>query len=170
MTRVSFGKLLLILLLAYTLSHLAIYFSENRVTAAFDSVLVTFNFLMPTVLAASWGIFTYVDNMAKELTDLRNDVDRKKYVVVQESLAAFKSEIIANAFMVFVLFLMQKIIASIFAGLGVFRGDKNVWLIETIALSVQMSLFTISIVAALIQIRAFLTAVEYRTLIAINRK
>ena len=170
MSCIELGKLFLVFFVAYSSSHALIYFSADRVNAALESMLVTFNFLMPAMLAASWGIFTYVDNMSKELTDLRNDVDRTKYVTAQKALAAFKSEVIANAMMVFVLFIIEKIVASVIGASQLMQIFQNAWIMGTISLSIRLSFFIIAVIAVLIQMRAFVTAVEYRTLIAINRK
>ncbi|WP_300753345.1 hypothetical protein [Janthinobacterium sp.] len=170
MNHAGFWKILLVFIVAYSSSHAAIYFSADRINAAFEGIFIALNFLMPTMLAASWGIFTYVDNMSKELTDLRNDVDRPKYVIAQKALAALKSEIILNAILVFVLFLVDKIVASATAAPKIMQEFSNPWLIGTISLSIRLSFLVIAVVAALIQMRGFITAVEYRTVIAINRK
>ncbi|WP_425253899.1 hypothetical protein ACPJXG_08065 [Janthinobacterium sp. NFX145] len=170
MSRAGFWRLLLVFFVIYSASHAAIYFSVDRINAAIEGVFIAFNFLMPTVLAASWGIFTYVDNMSKELTDLRNDVDRSKYVIAQEALAALKSEVIWNAMLVFILFLADKIIASATTAPKILEVVPNPWLVGTIALSTRLSFLIIAVVAAFIQMRGFVTAVEYRTVIAVNRK
>lgn len=170
MNRAGFWKLLLVFFVVYSSSHAAVYFSADRINAAFEGVFIAFNFLMPTVLAASWGIFTYVDNMSKELTDLRNDVDRPKYVIAQEALAALKSEVILNAMLVFILFIVDKAVASAIAAPEILQALPNPWLVGTITLSTRLSFLVIAVVATLIQMRGFVTAVEYRTVIAVNRK
>jgi hypothetical protein len=170
MNRAGVWKLLIVFFVAYSLSHAGIYFSADRINVVIESVFITFNFLMPTVLAASWGIFTYVDNMSKELTDLRNDVDRPKYVIAQEALATLKSEVILNAILVFILFIVDKIVASVTTAPKILQVFPNPWLVGTIILSTRFSFLVIAVVAALIQMRGFVTAVEYRTIIAVNRK
>ena len=169
MSRAGFWRLLFVFFVVYSSCHAAIYFSVDRINVAIEGVFIAFNFLMPTVLAASWGIFTYVDNMSKELTDLRNDVDRPKYVIAQEALAALKSEVILNAILVFFLFIVDKIVASATAP-KILETFPNQWLVGTIALSTRLSFLVIAVVAAFIQMRGFVTAVEYRTVIAVNRK
>lgn len=60
----------------------------------------------------SFGMFTYIDNMAKELTDLRNEVNREKYLLAQEGIAALKKEVLLNAGMVIGLCFIERSVKS----------------------------------------------------------
>jgi len=115
-------------------------------------------------------MFTYVDNTAKDLTDLRNDVDREKYKVVQKKLSSLKFEIIANAAVILVFFGLEYIIRTVVVHVFLERALKKTWLIETIGVSLRFSCFSVIIYAASSQILGFLIAVEFREQIANNRK
>lgn len=117
----------------------------------------------------SFAMFTYTDNIAKDLIDLRNEVARSKYLAAQEKFSKLKTEILLNVVFIIGLFVMERFIKSAMPAAISFT-HKNPWLATTIFLSIRFSLFSILIWTTLSQILGYLTTVEYRAIIASNRK
>jgi len=155
---------------AYWLAYGVIYWYGEPALKAIDALLSVFLILVPAVAAMSWGMFTYVDNMAKELTDLRNEVNRQKYLVAQSSLEKLKKEVLINVGFVVVFFIFERTCNALVAQLILAAGLNHLWLLQTISMSLRFTFFFASIWASMTQLAGFLTAAEFRTLIATNRK
>ncbi|MBJ7312598.1 hypothetical protein ACFOLJ_01055 [Rugamonas sp. CCM 8940] len=164
------SRLLVIILIAYWFCYLSLYLLSGPVFTFFDDMLSASIVIISVMLAISFGMFTYVDNMAKELTDLRNDVNREKYIIAHGKIDSLKREILLNAGLVLILCLLERVAKSA-AGYFLVLATKNqMWLQSTIFTSIRFSFFCTSIWIIISQLRGFVVAVEYRTLIASNRK
>ncbi len=163
-------KALIIIVVSYAAVHLLVYFLGDALRGAINELLGVLVYAIAVICAISLVMFTYVDNTAKDLTDLRNDVNREKYKAVQRRLSLLKHEIIANAAVVIAFFAIEYVIKSFVNHILIGAIFENVWLIETIGVALRFSCFSIVLFAASSQILGFLIAVEFREQIANNRK
>lgn len=164
------SKLVSILLPSYIFAHLMVYFAGEQASTIVEDLLSASLLILSAITAMSFGLFTYVDNMAKELTDLRNEVSRSRYKRAQALLSSLKREVLFNVALIVVLALCERLIKSSGAFVEHERLVSNIWLTKTICISLRFACFTTAICAALVQLRGFVVAVEYREIIAINRK
>jgi hypothetical protein len=166
----QFIKLATIIGASYWACHGALYVLNGPIAAIIEDMLTVSLILIPLVSAMSFGMFTYVDNMAKELTDLRNEVNREKYLFAQEGIAALKKEVLLNAGLVIALCFMERAAKSIAGYFLASALTKQDWLLTTIFISLRFAFFAAAMWATISQLKGFVTAVEYRTLISSNRK
>ena len=153
----------------YWTSHLMLYISNAPVEKILDEILQV-SMVMATIGAAmSFAMFTYVDNMSKDLMDVRNDVDKAKYQYAQASIGAMKKEVLTNAAFLIGLCLLERVTRALALNF-LTPTNGGTWLQSTFFISLRTALFAIAMWSAICQIRGFLIAVEFRTLIATNRK
>lgn len=163
-------KLLAIVFLAYFFSYGLIYFGGERVAIVFDDLLSAFLMVLTVICAMSFLMFTYVDNTAKDLTDLRSDVDREKYVKVHICLSDLKREILLNIAFIVAIFLIEKSIKSFVLYAESEHLFANEWLLKTVGISIRFAFFSVAVWSSFTQFLGFVIAVEYRELIGRNRK
>lgn len=171
MSKKQFLKIVLLIVGACTLTSLAIYFFGDAASKALSKLNEALPYLLAIMGALSFAMFTYVDNTAKDLTDLRNDFpDRNKYFICQESLTRLKKEIISNIALVTVVFIADRIVQALAVALVNKFSNYEKWILESISICLAASCFAIVICALILQISGYITAAEYREIIAKNRK
>lgn len=166
----QFLKLIVIIAGSYLVMHLLIYVSGDSLFVVVEKAMSASFILAAVLVALSVGMFTYVDNIAKELTDLRNDVDRSLYKIAQGKLTELKKEILFNAVLIIVLYLLVVGIDAVGSYIVSAGMAKNSWLTKTICLSLRVSCVVAAAFAAISQLLGFIVAAEYREVIANNRK
>lgn len=163
-------KLFVILLPSYGISHALLYLSEGTAAPVFDEILSSFLVVATLLSTLSAALFAYIDSISKELTELRNEVDRNAYTNVIEKISALKKEILYNGALIAGLFLLERSIKGVTAYLLTHLPIEQVAQVTNISSSFRMSLFCIALAAASTQFKGFLVAINYRDLIAKNKK
>lgn len=166
----QFIKLLLILGLAFTVCYGLLSISDGAVATVFDEMLTAFLPVAMLIAAMSAAMFTYLDNIAKEVTELRNEVRKPAYIVAQQKLSDLKKEVLYNGGFIVCLFLFERSIKGISVYLLAHLPAEQASLITYISTSIRVALFAASVWAATVQLKGFLVAVELRDVIAGNRK
>lgn len=163
-------KFLLILGFSFAGCYGLLYVSSGSAASIFEEILSAFLVIATLLSTLSFALFTYLDNISKELTELRNEVNRAAYVAAHEKLSAVKKEIVYNAGLVIGLFLIERMTKGgaiyLVGHLTPDQGQQAMFLF----LSLRGALLITAIWAAIIQLRGFLVAIEYRDIIAKNRK
>lgn len=166
----QFFKLLLLLVASFGICYGVLTVTKGSATPVFEEILTAFLVVATLLSAMSVAMYTYIDNIAKDLTELRNEVNRLNYSETQEKLTCLKREVLSNGALIFCLLLSERIIKGLaiylVAQLPTQYGD----FISEIQVPLRISLFTVSIWAAGTQLRGFLVAAEFRDVIAKNRK
>ena len=171
MSKKQFFKIVLLILGTCTVTCLAINFFGDATSRALAKLNEVLPYLLAIMGALSFAMFTYVDNTAKDLTDLRNDFsDRNKYFICQESLTKLKKEIISNIALVTIVFIADRIVQALAMALVTKFSDCEKWILESISICLAASCFAIVICALISQISGYIIAAEYREIIAKNRK
>ena len=67
-------KLLLILCFAFAICYGLLFISCGTAATVFDEILTAFLVIATLLAAMSAAMFSYLDNISKELTELRNEV------------------------------------------------------------------------------------------------
>ncbi len=163
------ARLLSILLLVA----IFLYISLGRISGlnkAFEEVLSVGLAVLTVLFALSIGMFNYLDGIAKDLTELRNEVGKSKYVYVQESITRLKREVLYNLALIILLLLTEKFIKGLANVLITWLPTSMIVDPANALLSIRGAMFTAAIWAATIQFNGFLVAAEYREIIAKNRK
>jgi hypothetical protein len=120
-----------------------------------------------TVLAAlSFAFFTYTDNIDQKLTDLYKKFQESKIDQAHVSIASLKKELLANAFFVVGIVILERIASAVPA-------EKYLLLIadfhiegSLISLVFRVSLFLLAVLVFIDQGKAFNTAVQFRHLVS----
>ena len=166
----QFIKLLLILCFAFAISYGLLSISNGTAATVFDEMLTAF-LVMATLLAAmSAAMFSYLDNISKELTELRNEVKKPAYVVAHQKLSELKKEVLYNGGLIVGLFLLERSIRGISIYLLMHLLADQAVHVTYISTSLRVALFAASVWAATIQLKGFIVAVDLRDVIADGRK
>ena len=166
-------KQVLRLLLMLTLASVILYIGLVRLSGlstAVEEVLSVGLAVLTILFALSIGMFNYLDNIAKDLTESRKEVNRSKYIYVQESITKLKREVLYNLALIVLLLLAERLIKGLTQFL--IGRTPTYWIFDpaNIILSARGAVFFAAIWAATIQFKGFLVAAEYREIIAKNRK
>jgi hypothetical protein len=156
--------------LASTACYSALWISAGRASVVFEEILSAFLVVIMLLVPASVALFTYIEGISKELTELRNEVSRQKLETVMGKMSDLKREVISNAILIAGLCLAERSIK----GLAVFsasevHGDHCIDLQWT-ALAIRFGFFVLSLVSAGSQMSGFLVAISFRDEISKNRK
>ena len=166
----QFFKFLLILGLAFSGCFGLLSISGGAAATVFDEILTAFLPVAMLIAAMSAAMFTYLDNIAKEVTELRNEVRKTAYLVAQQKLSDLKKEVLYNGGFIVCLFLFERSIKGISIYLLAHLPAEQATLITYTSTSFRVAFFTASVWAAAVQLKGFLVAVELRDVIANNRK
>ena len=144
--------------------------SNGSAVVVFEEILTAFLVIAMLLSAMSVALFTYLDNISKDLTEVRNEVERPQYIIVHENLSALKREVLHNGALIVFLFLLERSTKGVSSYLVSQLPKPDTALIVNISVSLRIALFVASVWAASIQLRGFLVAIEFRDIIAKNRK
>lgn len=170
MSASQFIKLLLILCFTFAICYGLLSISSGTAAIVFDEMLTAFLVIATLIAAMSAVMFTYLDNIAKELTELRNEVKRPAYVVAHQKLSDLKKEVLYNGGLIVGLFLLERSIKGVSIYLLAYLSTDQVAQVTYISTSLRVALFAVSVWAATVQLKGFLVAIELRNTIANGRK
>jgi hypothetical protein len=163
------AKLLLLLSLSSAACYGVLRLTNGSAAPVFEEILTAFLVVAMLLSALSVAMFTYLDNIAKDLTELRNEVDRSNYAVAHEKLTALKREVLYNGALIVFLLILERSIKGA-AGYLTTQLPQNASLIVEISVTLRVALFVTSVWAASAQLKGFLIAAEFRDVIAKNRR
>jgi len=163
------GRLLLMLSIAFAILYSGLV-RLNGLNIAIEEVLSVGLAVLTVLFALSIGIFNYLDGIAKDLTELRNEVGKSKYIYVQESITKLKREVLYNLALIICLLLAEKLIKGLTQVLITWLPMRLISDPANALLSIRGAMFVAAIWAATIQFNGFLVAAEYREIIAKNRQ
>lgn len=163
-------KFLLILSLGFAICYGLLSISSGTAITVFDEMLTAFLMIAMLLSAMSVAMFTYLDNIAKELTELRNEVKKPAYDIAHQSLSELKREVLYNGGLIVCLFLFERSIKGVAVYLVAQLPHDQALHITYISTSLRVALFFTSVWAATVQLKGFLIAVRLRDIIAVSRK
>lgn len=155
---------------SFGIGYALLYASLGSAAVVFDETLSAFPYAASLLSALSWVLFAHLDNIAKDLTDVRQDVDRSAYQYAHKKLGELKREVISNGALFIFLLIFSSIIKGLATHLIARLATDQGEMLQYFSLSLRMSLFVVLIWAAITQIKGFVIAIEYREIIAANRK
>ena len=162
-------KLLLLLGLSSAACYGVLRLTNGSAAPVFEEILTAFLVVAMLLSAMSVAMFTYLDNIAKDLTELRNEVNRSNYTVAHEKLTDLKREVLYNGALIVFLLILERSTKGV-AGFLTTQLPQNASLIVEITVPLRVALFVTSVWAASVQLKGFLVAAEFRDVIAKNRK
>jgi len=161
-------KLIAIVVASGFICFVLLAITSGSAAPVFEEILSAFLVLATLLVASTWPLFTYVESISKELIDLRDSVDRKLYEKAIEKLSLLKKEILSNGGLVLALFVTERALRGLSLHLGSdIEADPQVGFA---LLGLRFGMFVVALFAASIQLKGFLTAVEFRDVIAKGRK
>lgn len=163
-------KLLLLLAAAFAACYGILKLSNGTAVGVFEEILTAFLVIAMLLSAMSVAMFTYLDNIAKDLTELRNEVNRPNYSVAQEKLTLLKREVLYNGALIVCFLIFERSVKGVASYLIAQLPPQNAAIILVISVPLRVSMFVASIWAATTQLKGFLVAAEFRDVIAKNRK
>ena len=143
--------------------------TNGSAAPAFEEILTVFFVLATLLPAMSIAMFAYLDNIAKDLTELRSEVNRPDYLVAHEKVTVLKREVIYNGALIFFLLILERSIKGV-AGYLTTQLSQNAPVIVEVSVPLRVVLFVTAVWAASAQLKGFLVALEFRDVIAKNRK
>ena len=162
-------KLLLLLSISSAACFGVLRLTNGSAASVFEEILTAFLVVAMLLSAMSVAMFTYFDNIAKDLTELRNEVKRASYSVAHEKLTLLKREVLYNGALIVFLLILERSTKGV-AGYLTTQLPQNASLIVEISVPLRMAFFVTSVWAASAQLNGFLVAAEFRDVIAKNRK
>lgn len=163
------GKLLLLLSLSSAACYGVLRLTNGLAAPVFEEILTAFLVVATLLAAMSVAMFTYLDNIAKDLTELRNEVNRSSYSVAHEKLTVLKREVLYNGALIVFQLILERSIKGVATYLTT-QLPQNASLIVEVSVPLRVALFLTSVWAASAQLKGFLVAAEFRDVIAKNRK
>jgi hypothetical protein len=163
-------KLFLLLGLSSAACYGVLKLSGGSAVQVFEEILTAF-FVVATVLSAmSVGMFTYIDNIARDLTEHRNDVNKASFALVQERLTSLKREVLYNGALIVLFFVFERSVKAVAINLVTQLSPEHAGIVIELTIPLRSALFIASLWAAGSQLKGFLTAAEFRDVISKNRK
>ncbi|RTL18097.1 MAG: hypothetical protein EKK55_21630, partial [Rhodocyclaceae bacterium] len=101
-------KLLLLLGLSSAACYGVLKLTNGSAAPVFEEILTAFLVVAMLLSAMSVAMFTYLDNIAKDLTELRNEVNRSNYTVAHEKLTDLKREVLYNGALIVFLLILER--------------------------------------------------------------
>lgn len=136
----------------------------------FDELLSAFLVVATLLVTMSVALYNYTDNTTKDLSDVRNDVDREKLNIVLDKLAALKREVLLNGGLIAFLFVFERVLKGIQVYLLAQLPMEHHRVIADASTALRVAFFFVSLVAAVIQLKGFLLAADFREHIVRNRR
>ena len=139
----------------------SLHFTDGAAAPIFSEILASFNVLVIFGTSFSVLLFSYIDNISKDVSALNSN--RDKIGVALSSLGEVKKEVVINTGLIIFLLILELAVK----GLEQSMPPKKIpfesfgWVV----LSGRFSIFVLAILAASEQIRGLLVAIEYRSVI-----
>ncbi|WP_156302359.1 hypothetical protein [Methylogaea oryzae] len=164
------AKLIALVAITFGICFGLLVLSDGASTQVFEEMLSAFLVVATFLVTLSVAMFTYVDNISKDLVELRNEVPRDKLNNVIDQLSSLKREVVSNGGLIVALVILERTTKGIAVYQLAYYQDEMQAMISYIALSLRFSFFCVSIFAASMQLNGFIIASQYRDIIAKNRK
>ena len=136
----------------------------------FDEALSAFLVVATLLVTMSVALYNYIDNTTKDLSDVRNEVDRRKLGIVLDKLSALKREVLLNGGLIAFLFVLERVSKGVSVYLLAQLPLEHHRVVRDVSTGVRFAFFVVSLVAAVIQLKGFLLAADFREHIVRNRK
>lgn len=170
MTVKQLAKLFGLLVVSFGICYGLLWLSNGAAVQVFDEVLGAFLVVATLLVTASAAMFNYVENISKELSELRKDYPKDAINAVIEKLSALKREVIHNCGMIALLFILERAAKGISAYLQTYYQAESAQQIVFASVSLRFAFFMVSAFAAMNLLQGFITATEYRDHLAKLRK
>ncbi|MFC1866551.1 hypothetical protein ACFL0H_00195 [Thermodesulfobacteriota bacterium] len=159
----NFLKLLVIFFLSWIAGFLILKVSNGCIVPVFEETLAAFIVVVLFATALSFALFNFVDNISKDISNYKEQFNQTKYQETIQRLSVLKKEIILNAGMILIFFLFERVAKGVFTAMNVPNISAfQLWL--GILISFRISCFFVSFIAVVIQLRGFITAIEFRSI------
>lgn len=169
MTVEHLAKLVALSSLFFSICFGLLFFSTPP-TQLFEDALSAFPFIATLFGALSFAMFTYVDNISKELPDISSDTLKKELNSIIDKLSSLKREVLHNGMLIGALFILEIFAKGVAAYYAAHPQYREQVIIAYVFLSLRFSFFCTSIVAVFIQLRGFITSIDYRGIISKSKK
>jgi hypothetical protein len=138
-----------------------LHLTGGAAEVVFKEVLGSFSAIAIFGTTLSVALFNYVDNISKDVGNLKGDKEKIKNAL--SGLSLLKKEVVVNAGFILALLVLELAVKGLMKSIPPSDIPFNgfYW----VALSIRFSLFSLAVLAASEQIRGLLVAIEYRNLI-----
>ena len=164
------AKLIALVTVTFSICISLLWISDGSASPIFEEILSTFNVIATLLATLSVVMFNYIENISKDLGEIRKDVKRTEFCVVIDALSSLKREILLNGGLIVTLLILEKTIKGLSLYLFSYIPEGKLALFLYFILSLRFSFFCVSVFAASIQLKGFITAIEYRDIFLKNRK
>jgi len=142
---------------------------NNCIVPVIEETLGAFVVVALFSSALSFALFTFTDGITKDIASFKDKFEPTKFQAAVEALAQLKKEVLSNAFLILLLFLVERIARGAMIALSV-ENSNEPQMIPLILLSLRITCFLVSFFAIISQLRGFMTAVDFRSLVSRVKK
>jgi hypothetical protein len=165
----QFVKLLLISITTWGVFFVLLKALNKYLAPVLEETLGAFVVVALFSSALSFALFTFVDGIAKDIAASMDKFDSTKFSNAVEALSQLKKEVLSNAFLILILFIVERIAK------GAMMATSNDITIKfqslpSILLSLRISCFLVSFISIILQLKGFMIAADYRSLISRIKK
>jgi hypothetical protein len=168
-TAKQLAKLLAIMVVAFGICFGLLFLTDGYAALVFDKILTSFLIVITLLVTISILLYAQVDNISKELVDIRNEVNRELLNILIVKLSSLKREILYNIGLAIALLVLELSTSGVSVYLNIYYKDEIQVLINNTSLSLQFSLFCVLLLVVIIQLKGFIITTEYRDIITKNR-
>lgn len=170
MTVKQLAKLLGILAVSFGVCYGLLRLSNGTAVQVFEEILGAFLIVATLLVTASAAMFNYVENISKELSELRKDYPKDAINNVISKLSELKREVLYNCGLVALLVILERGAKGVCAYLQTYYQAGTAEQIVYLSVSLRFSFFIVSAFAAMNLLQGFITSTEYRDHLAKLRK
>lgn len=155
-------KLAFFLIFFAIVSYVAMRCFDGIVSTITNEVLSSFNGMTAAFIALSLALFTYIENISREVKSAAADQPSEKSSAALRSLTKFRKEVLSNIALVACLYVMELFTKGTCIAL---QGKPEMKDIVIFLTSARFSFFGVMLLAGASQIHAFITAIQFRDVI-----
>ncbi|WP_446809465.1 hypothetical protein ACH50O_19760 [Methylomonas sp. 2BW1-5-20] len=158
-------RFILVFLLAFSLALLITFYVSSLALPIFQELLSVIVPLAVVTGTLSYALYSYVDGVLKDVSSDAKVKGVEGFGATIQSLTSLKKEILANAFAVIGLLLIERFSHGLSLIFPVSKEEPFNWF-WAIAVSMRVACFASSVAVAAVQCRGFIIANDYRAVIS----
>lgn len=154
-----------VFLLMYVATLWVVCATGGEIAPVFDGLVAAFFTFVAVVASLSFVLYSHIDTVMKDIALEKIRFQASKYNAVMVNLSNLKREVLINAAAVMALLLIERLVygLSLISSPGQGSPFTYVW---ASLVSMRVACFAMTVLAAAVQFRGFLTCNQYRLIIS----
>ena len=160
-------KLVLGALTSFAVSLGILFLTDGKVSVVFDEMLAGLHVVALLTLTLSVSLFTYVDGILKDLSELKNRLSEEKYSLAVKKIASLRKEIIINVAIIVAFYLFERFTKGIFISFELLAENHQ---FQWIAISIRLTCMIVVLLTTIDLLYGFITSLKFREILANRSK